>query len=80
MVYEKSAASVQTDKDGKRSTDPYTLVVKLLTNLRLQFSHLNKYKFKHGFSDTINAMCVCKIYIHIQYLYVLCSIHSKRLT
>ena len=27
------------------------LGVKLLTRLRLQFSHLNEYKFKHGFGD-----------------------------
>ena len=29
--------------------------VKLLTSLRLQFGHLNKHKFRHGFGDTINA-------------------------
>ena len=31
------------------------LSVKLLTHLRLQFSHLNEHKFRHGFGDTINA-------------------------
>ena len=35
------------------------LGVKLLTRLRLQFSHLNEHKFRHGFSDTINPMCAC---------------------
>ena len=35
------------------------LGVKLLTRLRLQFSHLNEHKFRHGFGDTINAMCAC---------------------
>ena len=35
------------------------LGVKLLTRLRLQFSHLNEHKFRHGFEDTINAMCAC---------------------
>ena len=35
------------------------LVVKLLTCLRLQFSHLNEHKFRHGFSDTISLMCAC---------------------
>ena len=35
------------------------LGVKLLTCLRLQFSHLNKHKCRHGFSDTINPMCAC---------------------
>ena len=32
------------------------LGVKLLTRLRLQFSHLNEHKFRHGFGDTRNAM------------------------
>ena len=27
--------------------------------LRLQFSHLNEHKFRHGISDTINSMCAC---------------------
>ena len=35
------------------------LGVKLLTRLRLQFSHLNEHKFRHGFGDTINAMSAC---------------------
>ena len=35
------------------------LGVKLLTHLRLEFSHLNERKFRHGFGDTINAMCTC---------------------
>ena len=35
------------------------LGVKLLTRLSLQFSHLNEHKFRHGFEDTINAICAC---------------------
>ena len=31
----------------------------LLTRLRLQFSHLNERKFRHGFGDTMNAMSAC---------------------
>ena len=37
--------------------DPYG--IKLLTRLRLGLSHLNEYKFKHGFNDTINPICIC---------------------
>ena len=33
-------------------------VDQLVIRLRLQFSHLNKHKFRHGFGDTINAICV----------------------
>ena len=35
------------------------LGVKLLTRLRLNFSHLNEHKFRHNFKDTINPMCSC---------------------
>ena len=33
-------------------------VDQLVIHLRLQFSHLNKHKFRHDFGDTINAICV----------------------
>ena len=33
--------------------------LKLLTRLRLNFSHLNEHKFRHNFNDTINPMCSC---------------------
>ena len=33
--------------------------LKLLTRLRLNFSHLNEHKFRHDFNDTINPMCLC---------------------
>ena len=35
------------------------LGVKLLTRLRLNFSHLNEHKFRHGFNDTLNPLCAC---------------------
>ena len=35
------------------------LGAKLLTRLRIKFSHLNENKFRHGFNDTINPMCAC---------------------
>ena len=31
----------------------------LLTSLRLNFSHLNKHKFRHNFKDTIHPICSC---------------------
>ena len=33
--------------------------MKLLTRLRLNFSHLNEHKFRHNFNDMINTMCNC---------------------
>ena len=38
-------------------SDP--LGLKLLTRLRLNFSHLNEHKFRHNFRDTVNPMCSC---------------------
>ena len=35
------------------------LSFELLTQLRLQFTHLNEHKLGHGFWETINAMCAC---------------------
>ena len=33
--------------------------VKLLSRLRLNFSHLNEHKVRHGFKDGTNCMCDC---------------------
>ena len=33
--------------------------VKLLTRIRLKFSHLNKHKFHHNFKNTVVAICGC---------------------
>ena len=33
--------------------------VKLLTRLRLDFSHLNEHRFRHNFNDILNPMCSC---------------------
>ena len=32
--------------------------IKLLTRLRLGLSHLSEHKFKYGFNDTINPICI----------------------
>ena len=33
--------------------------IKLLTRLRLGFSHLRDQKFRHCFQDTLNSLCDC---------------------
>ena len=38
-----------------------TLGIKMLTKLRLGFSHLCEPKFIHGFTDTLNQFCSCSI-------------------
>ena len=35
--------------------------LKLLTRLRLNFSHLNEHKFRHGFKDTVDPVCKCGV-------------------
>ena len=38
-----------------------SLGVKLLTRLRLGFSHVREHKFRHGFRDTLNPLCPSSI-------------------
>ena len=49
------------------------------TRLRLPFSHLNEYKFKHGFSDTINSMSACGTEIETtDNFFLLCHFYSTQ--
>ena len=55
------------------------LGVKLLTRLRLQFSHLNEHKCRHGFSDTINPMCACGTEIETtEHFFLRCHFYSTQ--
>ena len=35
--------------------------LKRLTRVRLNFSHLSEYKFRHDFRDTVDPMCKCGV-------------------
>ena len=35
--------------------------IKLLTRLRLEFSHLNDHRFRHNFQDCVNPLCSCSL-------------------
>ena len=48
------------------------LRVKLLTHLRLQFSHLNEYKFRHVLAGTASPMCGCNAEIEDTEHFLLC--------
>ena len=37
------------------------LGIKLLTRLRLGFSHLSENKFTHNFADSLNLLCSCSL-------------------
>ena len=55
------------------------LGVKLLTRLRFQFSHRNEYKFKHGFSDTVNPICACGTEIEAtEHFFLRCHLYSTQ--
>ena len=55
--FKKSIITEKLENSLYNVNDP--IGVKLLTRLRLQFTHLNEYKFRHGFNDTVNPMCPC---------------------
>ena len=51
--------------------------IKLLTRLRLSFSHLNEPKFRRNFYDTINPMCKCDASTETTMHYLLrCQLYS----
>ena len=53
------------------------LGIKLLTRLRLHFSHLNEHKFRHNFSDTINPMRACGTEVEAaEYLLLRCCFYN----
>ena len=56
-IFKKSIISEKKEDSSIRIYDP--LGVKLLTDVRLQFCHLNEHKFSYSFRDTINPMCAC---------------------
>ena len=46
--------------------------LKLLKLLRLNFSHLNEHKFRHGFKDTVDPMCKCGVETETTLYFLLC--------
>ena len=57
IIFKTSIINAKEENSLLSVYDP--LGVKLLTRLRLHFSHLNEHKFRHGFIHAINPMCVC---------------------
>ena len=45
---------------------------KLLTRLKLNFSHLNEHKFRHNFKNAVNPMCNCVVATETTIHYLLC--------
>ena len=52
---------------------------KLLTRLGVEFSHLNKHEFIHGFVDTINSMCACGSEVETaEHFHLRCHLYSPQ--
>ena len=47
--------------------------IKLITRLRVDFSHLREHKFKHSFQDTLNPICSCGFDVESSSHYILHS-------
>ena len=56
--------------------------IKLLTRLRVGFSHLKEHKFRHNFVDAINPLCSCGNFVESRAHLFLHSTHfsNQRLT
>ena len=53
--------------------------IKLLSRLRLNFSHLNKHKCRHNFNDRVDPMCTCGLEPETTLHYLLrCSLFSTQ--
>ena len=51
--------------------------LKLLTRLRLSFTHLNEHKFRHGFKDSVDPMCKCGVETELTLHFLLrCRLYS----
>ena len=71
---------IVTDKK-KNSLFPVhdPLDVKLLTSPRLQFSHLNGHKFRHGFGDTVSYIYGCNAEIeNTEHFLLRCCFYSTQ--
>ena len=79
-VFKKMIVNKKKENSLSSIYDP--LCVKLLTCLRLRFSHLNEHKFRHDFGDRVSPMCGCNAEIeNTEHLLLRCHFYSiQRLT
>ena len=67
-----------TGLKSKRNSVFVTHGIKLLSRLRLNFSHLNEQKFWHNFNDKVNPMCKCGLEPDTTLHYLLrCNLYSN---
>ena len=51
------------------------IVLKLLTRLRLGWSHLNEHRFNHNFQNGINPLCTCSLEVESTAHFILHCYH-----
>ena len=74
-IFKKMIVNKKKENSLSSICDP--LCVKLLTRLRLQFSHLNEHKFRHDFGDTVSPMYGCNAEIkNTEHLLLRCHFYS----
>ena len=78
LVFLKSQLLIKKNENSLFSVNDPSCV-KLLTRLRLQFSHLNEHKFRHCFNDTLNPICACGTEIETTEHFLLrCHLYSTQ--
>ena len=76
-IFKKSSINEKQKNTLFSVYDP--LGLKLLTRLKLQFSHLNEDEFRHGFSETIKPMCACGTKIETtDHFFLRCHFYSTQ--
>ena len=76
MQYSKVDFYRPIQSDVYNIFDPIGL--KLLTRLRLDFCHLNEYKFWHNFQDCLNPLCSCSLQTEYTIHYLLHCHHFSQ--
>ena len=71
-----------TDAQRETVNTNNSVAIKLLTRLRLSFNHLREQKFRHGFRDMLNPLCLYSIEAKINGHYFLLGhiFHANRST
>ena len=60
-IFRKSLLNFIRPRASKVYNINDTIGIKLITRIRLGFSHLREPKFEHNFQDTLNPLCSCSI-------------------
>ena len=63
-IFPKSILNFIRPSESKVYNINDTIGIKLITRLRLGFSHSREHKIKHNLRDTLNPLCSCSIEVY----------------